>query len=41
LRVDDSLEIIISGMGQVNYYGQPKLRQVISGMGKSKRLSNC
>jgi hypothetical protein len=40
VRVEESLDIRISGMGQVNYYGRPKLRQVISGLGKSKRLNN-
>lgn len=39
VRVADSLDITISGLGQVNYYGRPKLRQVISGLGKSKRLN--
>jgi len=24
----------------VNYYGRPKLRQVISGLGKSKRIDD-
>jgi len=40
LRVQENLDITISGLGQVNYYGRPKLRQVISGMGKSKRLDD-
>ncbi len=40
VRVEEDLDITISGLGQVNYYGRPKLRQVISGMGKSKRLNN-
>jgi hypothetical protein len=40
IRVEESLDITISGMGQVNYYGRPKLRQVISGLGKSKRLND-
>ena len=40
LRVAENLDITISGVGQVNYYGRPKLRQVISGMGKSKRLTD-
>jgi len=40
LRVAENLDITISGVGQVNYYGRPKLRQVISGMGKSKRLND-
>jgi len=40
LKVEDSLDITISGMGQVNYYGRPKLRQLISGLGKSKRLND-
>ena len=40
LRVEEALDITISGVGQVNYYGRPKLRQVISGMGKSKRISD-
>jgi len=40
VRVDDDLDITISGLGQVNYYGRPKLRQVISGLGKSKRLND-
>jgi hypothetical protein len=40
VRVAESLDITISGLGQVNYYGRPKLRQVISGLGKSKRLNN-
>lgn len=40
LRVQENLAITISGLGQVNYYGHPKLRQVISGMGKSKRLDD-
>lgn len=40
LRVEDSLEITISGLGQVNYIGRPKLRQVITGLGKSKRLND-
>lgn len=40
LRVSENLDITISGMGQVNYYGRPKLRQVISGLGKSKRLND-
>lgn len=39
VRVQEDLDITISGLGQVNYYGQPKIRQVISGMGKSKRLN--
>jgi len=39
LRVQDSLDITISGLGQVNYFGHPKIRQVISGFGKSKRLN--
>ena len=40
LRVEEDLSITISGVGHVNYYGQPKLRQVISGLGKSKRLND-
>ncbi len=39
VRVKDELDITISGLGQVNYYGQPKIRQIISGFGKSKRLN--
>ena len=39
VRVQDDLDITISGLGQVNYYGQPKIHQVISGFGKSKRLN--
>lgn len=37
---EDNLDITISGLGQVNYRGQPKLRQVISGMGKSRRMDD-
>lgn len=40
LRVSDSLDITISGVGQVNYLGRPKVRQVISGVGSSKRLND-
>lgn len=40
VRVQESLDITISGLGQVDYYGRPKLRQVISGLGKSKRLND-
>ncbi len=40
VRVSENLDINISGMGQVNYHGHPKLRQVISGLGKSKRLND-
>lgn len=40
LRVAESLDITISGVGQVNYIGRPKVRQVISGVGKSKRLND-
>jgi hypothetical protein len=40
LRVAETLEITISGVGQVNYIGRPKVRQVISGVGKSKRLND-
>jgi len=40
LRVSDSLDITISGVGQVNYIGRPKVRQVISGVGSSKRLND-
>ena len=40
LRVAENLDITISGVGQVNYYGRPSLRQVISGMGKSKRIGD-
>ena len=40
LKVQDQLDITISGIGQVNYIGSPKLRQVISGFGKSKRLND-
>lgn len=40
VRVSENLDINISGMGQVNYYGHPKLRQVISGLGKSKKLND-
>jgi len=40
LSVVDSLDITISGLGQVDYYGQPKIRQVISGVGKSNRLND-
>ncbi len=40
LRVAENLDITISGFGQVNYYGRPKLRQVISGMGKSQRIND-
>jgi len=39
VRVAEDLDITISGLGQVNYYGRPKLHQVISGLGKSKRLN--
>ena len=37
---EDDLDITISGLGQVNYRGRPKLRQVISGMGKSRRIDD-
>ena len=40
VRVQNNLDITISGLGQVDYYGRPKLRQVISGLGKSKRLND-
>lgn len=40
VRVSEHLDINISGLGQVNYYGHPKLHQVISGLGKSKRLND-
>lgn len=40
VRVEEDLAITISGVGHVNYYGQPKIRQVISGLGKSKRLGD-
>ena len=40
VRVSENLDINISGMGQVNYHGHPKIRQVISGLGKSKRLND-
>jgi hypothetical protein len=40
VRVAENLDITISGLGQVNYHGRPKLRQVISGLGKSKRLND-
>lgn len=40
VQVIESLDITISGLGQVNYYGHPKLHQVISGLGKSKRLND-
>ncbi len=40
LRVQENLDITVSGVGRVNYYGRPKLRQVISGIGKSKRLND-
>ncbi len=40
VSVSDNLDINISGLGQVNYHGHPKLRQVISGLGKSKRLND-
>ncbi len=33
------LDMTISGMGKVNYYGRPKIRQIVSGVGKAKRLS--
>lgn len=39
VRVQEDLDITISGLGQVNYFGHPKIRQVISGLGKSKRLN--
>ncbi len=39
LRVEDSLDVTISGMGLIKYHGCPKLRQVISGFGQSKRLN--
>jgi hypothetical protein len=39
VRVQEELDITISGLGQINYYGHPKIRQVISGFGKSKRLN--
>lgn len=39
VHVIQDLDITISGLGQVNYYGQPKLRQVITGWGRSKRLN--
>jgi hypothetical protein len=38
--VEDELDISISGLGQVNYRGRPKLRQVISGLGKSRRIDD-
>lgn len=38
--VEDDLDITISGLGQVNYYGHPRLRQVISGFGRSKKLKD-
>lgn len=37
---ENDLDISISGLGQVDYRGTPKLRQVISGMGKSKRIDD-
>jgi len=40
VRVQNNLDITISGLGQIDYYGRPKLRQVISGLGKSKRLED-
>jgi len=40
VRVAKTLDITISGVGHVNYYGRPKIRQVISGLGKSKRLGD-
>jgi hypothetical protein len=41
VHVLGDLDITISGLGQVNYFGQPKLRQVITGWGRSKRLNEA
>ena len=40
VRAAENLDITISGVGHVNYYGQPKIRQTISGLGKSQRLGD-
>lgn len=41
LRVSDNLDITISGLGQVNYYGHPEVQQVMTGLGKSQRLNEA
>lgn len=41
VRVAEDLDVNISGLGQVNYYGQPTIRQVISGVGKLKHLDDA
>lgn len=41
VRAAENLDINISGLGQVNYYGQPVIHQVISGVGKSKHLDDA
>lgn len=40
VRVAEDLDVNISGLGQVNYYGQPTIHQVISGVGKTEHLSD-
>lgn len=39
LSVSEDLDLTISGFGQVDYYGRPKIHQVISGLGKSQRIN--
>lgn len=38
--VTDNLSVVISGTGGVDYYGDPKVSQQISGLGSLKRLGN-
>ncbi len=39
VRAEEELNTTISGMSEINYYGRPKIRQTISGLGKTKRIT--
>jgi len=38
--VDNSLDVVVSGTGGIEYYGRPQISQTISGLGDLKSLGN-
>lgn len=41
LRVEQTLDASISGAGKVDYYGDPDVRQEVSGLGRVRRVSSA